>query len=843
MASYRYWRIRVTANQDGSIPTRIANIEFRQNTGGADATGSGTASTSGNATNPENAFDDNAATSWSTGTNFIGNLPNFVAYDFGVGQSLTIVEFTLQASDLSPATDPPKDFTIEGSNNNSSWTVVQTFTDELSWSSNETRTYSTGLAPAVATGVSSLAVNHVLAAFGVTELDVQHMLVQFGETALTLLHQPRVENVSVQLQISHLLANFGITSLDLVHQVVPVTGIAGIKITHRVQATGATSLDLLHQVVQPSGVASLTVRHEPVRSAVTSLSLSHRVSQSSPGKVWQLNVWLDGENITNKLTGNIRIDANKGAARIADFVMRPDAGAINTQAFVKKSVEIDYLTLTDGAQQTISRRFTGMVDDATFDPSTRLISFICTDNLQGSVEALDFEIIDDLVGGEWSPIVFSETDDGWEYAQQRMQSQAASFDKDVLGVARKWTWQAAIDADVTLNVNQIIDNSLTLTQNTSRTVVNEVTIEFAYRYPRLWQREIKAQWQYGRSFKEYLLSSSELPNREMFTAAIDRSWWIKSLSFTKLPPSGSYSTGQGRTNWIIREALRDQLIFGATAVLAKRWIQDWEETYTIKVGAPASIAQFGIAAATNKYNFQVRPDERYEDQQGTTVAVNEQGQFGTSSYQPPLPGSELSGVDYYLDDDDRPEFNQAIKTVIAIARTQILASHHQNEVTATTLLNPDLDIGKALAIDTPQISARGRVGALAEIYNIDDGVAHSTVSVNVFAPNVADQIDSAVVPPASAENSPQPVQADITLGTYLGGSDFAGNTTTEPPDPAWRGFLGNYAGPVAFNGERYPHEFRLETPPVEEVLRFQQTTSAEATYLVAIPQELLSITA
>jgi hypothetical protein len=835
MSSHRYWRIRVIDTEDGSS-ARIAKLELRGSSGGADLTGSGTAFTAGTATGADNAFDNNAGTYWYSGDG-IDVLPEILGYDFGSGDDETVVQVAITADNSTGGGDyAPEDFTIQYSDNGSSWTTAATVTGESPWSDGETRTFATGFSPpAYEYGTATLTLDHVATQSGDASLTLEHVPAEFGQATLTLDHVA-TQSGAVSLTLSHLVQQSGTATLTLEHVPEPVTGVVGITLYHWVTQTGAPTLGIEHNVVPITGSVSLTLKHQPASTGQASLTVEYRPQAESAGKQWQLKVWLDGVDVTEQITGQVRIEANKGAARLADFVFRPFAGPLDPQAYVKKAVVIDYLTYSSGTLQTHHRRFTGIVDEATFDPVTRLVDFVCTDNLQGSLEAQDFTLIDDWVGGFHSDAVFDETDDGWEYAQQRMSTQPASLDKDVNGQLRKWSWEAKASPDITVTDGDVVDGSIGLTQNTSRDVVNHVDIEFSFAYGRLWQREVRAYWSYNRAFRDYLVLSSDLPNREMFISAIDKSWWVKSLAFTPLPPSGTYDTDSGPVNWVINDALRSSLIIGANAVLAKRWVQDVEEDYLITVTAPASIARFGEAKQVNRYAYQIPIDDSFEQVQQSTPALNEYGSLSTSSYLPPPAGAERVGDDYYLDDDKRSQFNEAIKTVQAIATTDILRSHHQNEVTVTTLLNPYVDIGQTVAVDTAPIDATGTLGQMVEVYDIDAGRAHSTLSVNVFAPDVADQNDDGITLPAQPATEPDEADTDMDLQTYLGGSDV-----TVPHDPDWRGFLGNLAGLRTFNAVTYPHEFRIETPDVGDDFREQQVYSATHETEVAIPQETLSI--
>ena len=117
---HRYWRINVTTNH-GSGTTQFVEVEMRETQGGSDVTGSGTASGGGGFTGgtAANAFDNNEATTYNpTGTS------GWLKYDFGAGNGKDIVEVALKVNDTGFATftAAPKDFTLEWSDDDSSWT-------------------------------------------------------------------------------------------------------------------------------------------------------------------------------------------------------------------------------------------------------------------------------------------------------------------------------------------------------------------------------------------------------------------------------------------------------------------------------------------------------------------------------------------------------------------------------------------------------------------------------------------------------------------------------------------------------------------------------------------------
>ena len=97
--AHEYWRLNITAN-NGRSTINIAEILF--------------------------------GAPWEDRT--------WLQYDMGVGNALSVAEYAVRArSDANNGT--PKDWTLEGSNDLSSWTVLDTVSNETGWSNGEMRVY------------------------------------------------------------------------------------------------------------------------------------------------------------------------------------------------------------------------------------------------------------------------------------------------------------------------------------------------------------------------------------------------------------------------------------------------------------------------------------------------------------------------------------------------------------------------------------------------------------------------------------------------------------------------------------------------------------------------------
>ena len=105
----------------------------------------GTASANGNTTSyePAKAFDNVYTADINGWISANTALPHWIKYDFGAGVTWEISQ--VKISSPTTTTQPqylPKTFTIEGSNNDSDWDVLNTQTNIANWAQNETRTFS-----------------------------------------------------------------------------------------------------------------------------------------------------------------------------------------------------------------------------------------------------------------------------------------------------------------------------------------------------------------------------------------------------------------------------------------------------------------------------------------------------------------------------------------------------------------------------------------------------------------------------------------------------------------------------------------------------------------------------
>lgn len=138
MAAHLYWRINVTANNGSTTMLTIAEVQMRAVSGGADQCtgGTATASSSESGNPPSLAVDDSVFSTWAA---LFSNTTGWWQYQFA--SAVDVVEYTIQGSN-SVNERAPKDWTLEYSDDGSSWTVADTRTGETGWTDGQVRTYS-----------------------------------------------------------------------------------------------------------------------------------------------------------------------------------------------------------------------------------------------------------------------------------------------------------------------------------------------------------------------------------------------------------------------------------------------------------------------------------------------------------------------------------------------------------------------------------------------------------------------------------------------------------------------------------------------------------------------------
>lgn len=672
--------------------------------------------------------------------------------------------------------------------------------------------------------------------------DTDWAAVHAPETALILQKTNGAIYVAGNTPVAFGNGNVTSTTLQNLESTWSITLPAGI----RTLEVSNNTAQLVYSVIAESIVAPITVTVSNPTGTITApivvsvadtgtitAPITVNVFDSLVTKIWAASVTLGGTDVSSRLDGIIRWDAEEGASRIASFTLLPASGAVNPTAWTGQDVTIDVVRMIGGSPFH-TRVFTGLVDVATFDPVSRLVVFNCTSDLQNAVAALPVASIDALTGGTYSEAVSGPIGERWAYAQARMASRLASLDSGPLGELRATAWH---DLPVwrTFTASAGIDKSPSIDLPKRSQIVNQVDISFEYRYYRCRQRQASIGWSKSAYTAEAWQSSYQYPSQDEIESALAGcGWHVLYQSFGNPPahiavasPPGYYVVTSGVANF--------------SATLAQRHAQAVTESYSLSVTAPTSIAANGALAKPLRGALESdwTPNE-WEADFTVTVPLDAPGEID------------------YAGAMTRTVSDAAIQNLLDMAESIIHASHRKTFVTFSVPCLPEADLTMAAALDTDALQASGKIYRVQGALNIDSGSAISTITLalsgiaagGILAPD-------ALAPPAppALDVGTDPWQADLPgLQTNIG------NVTNYVYSAAQMGFMvGATASYSATNGtdstsipnpaysanSDYAQQlngFRISMPGVADTHRNPAETSHVQTLQIDLPTDNLTIT-
>lgn len=590
-----------------------------------------------------------------------------------------------------------------------------------------------------------------------------------------------------------------------------------------------TSLTVTQHVYVVSAPTRLTVTAYYAAIAPTALLV---VSPGLPTD-WTLRCMLDGVDVSERLTGQHSVTAEEGAARIADVQLLPVSGALDVLAYVGVPIALDFVQRVGGAE--IPRRvFTGRVDTPTYDIGTRILSLRCTDDMQNRVAAMSRADIDAVVtGAMYTEAVQGQIIDGWDYAQALMTTVPGSLDCNAAGGLRLTLWDG-LPLHSTYGDSDLIfaRSEITFPQRTE--IVNSVTIDYEYRYPRLRQRYTSVGFSATRADMDAV--GYVYPSQSEIESAVSGSGWIMTTGiFYPAPITIPHVTGG-----VVRP--RAGAIDMAVMWLTQRHGQAISEQYTITVQAPESIAQNGVLP------------------HGLTGALAEAFDYTVweNDYSM-LPLMPSGGEQDWTPTADRAASDLAINTLLAQAHVKILGSHRGATVVNATLCDPEIDLDKRVRILTDDIDATGKVRSVRHVFDLLAGSAITEFGLALFGAGGAGIItpDSLDPPsPPAAATATQDWGAEVPslwvnvygitpytddlMGLLMNPEQYY--TVEDVPDGLGGTSTISYTNPYYVAGSYPETGFRVRMPGVDDADRTPTTRAIAQSYDVILPANNLTIT-
>ena len=544
---------------------------------------------------------------------------------------------------------------------------------------------------------------------------------------------------------------------------------------------------------------------------------------------WRLRLVVGGVDVTAQLTGTVEVDREEGAAAVGSFDLHLAQGPVVPSDWVGRSVALDYLSTAAG-ETAEARRLTGRISSTTWNPIRRILSCECSDQLQQRVEGMAIADLDALIGGYWSADVFEpiEGRSHWDYALERLETLPASLDCSVTGELRVTSWFAT-DAAFSFGPGTTLYESVSVDLAPLGNITNRVEIEFAYRYPRLWQLNEEYSWTHPETtglggiqgFCAWRTWSTELPTTDMIESAIEDGGrtLVGTVTGTKLPLSMANPCGDGNA-WV---NTFDNLWLIASVSGATRWAQTVTENYKLTLATPE-----GEVAATQiiqraAYTLSIE-DDRADDWSRDPIT---DGETGSQDLAAPA------------------RRDAALEVALRSAQTEIIAAHRQTTLSwqVPTSLALGIDLVHTLELNDQGARGTGKCRRIVDSFDLGAGLATTTLSIAVMR---GSGTSDALGLPAAPDTSLPPFEAIPefqALPTQLGGrlNDPYTGQPIPPYDDEIDGFSGNYDATDDLTAETFPRRFTIRTREIGEQYRDERTAEAAALYRVGIPNDQLEL--
>lgn len=496
------------------------------------------------------------------------------------------------------------------------------------------------------------------------------------------------------------------------------------------------------------------------------------------GAVWRAVVMLDGADVSSITAGEIRIRGQAGAARVAELQLLPPAGlAISIASWTGRELSIDFAARgADGSALYPVRVFTGVVDTPAPDPNTGIISLTCTDDLPGVIAAMTNDDIDALCGGRWSHVVFDPVKSvGWQRAQDRMSTRRADLDLDAWRQPRVTDWHQPVPA-LTVTPDDYEDGSLQLSVAARDGLVNQVNIEFNYRYPRLKCEGYGVSYSFiggEMSWRKFVSAGNQILTRAAVESALSSAGAaVSQINWDPIPGPFAEGIGDDQFVWAGSPAA-DQLCQGFSAVCSFDYFQTAQDQHKITVKCQASIDQVGVREESLSSALEGAYPADESEAKTWLFKTGQNKALTLKDTVQPVAGFTVAKQATLTEETNQAAADAALEVLIGMAKTRIQAGHRRTTVSCVIPLNPAVDGGIGLRIQSPKVDAAGKVSSWEHGLDTDSGRAVTTVTLAVSSLLGVgiDHPETETVAPVPEEEAHKPIPVGAAVQYNYGPDD------------------------------------------------------------------------
>lgn len=524
----------------------------------------------------------------------------------------------------------------------------------------------------------------------------------------------------------------------------------------------------------------------PVRVSVVSADIV--TDGGSNAAAWALLVYVRGASETTNVIGQVTVEAEENAARIADLTLYRASGTTFVQTdWIGAPVEIWLANYVNGVAVNAVPIFTGSVELPTLTPGSGLLRLHCADARQTMIDALDEASVSNLcINSRWSASVFDKGAPMSTRAADLLSTIEASLDVVPGSGLRLSNWRD-IFPETVLSDDDVLDGSVAVDFAERSGMTNQITISFSHRFPRnkaegyLIGFDILAVAQ--TSFGQWVKNGGQFLMRETVTRAIEAAGAsIASVEWIELP-THAVQLPNNSGYWLPNPAVHNLLCLGFGAVVSFDFHGETTETYSLTVQNSASIARFGVI----KSQMSGAMDGIFEDQAAAEhAALLYKKKISTIPPRSTVPISVgyVNSADVELTSEtDHYAAVAAMECLLAIARVKIAAAHRRNSVTARIPADPAVDLWSTVTMDAGGVAASGKVKRAVHRFNPESGeaITEFTLAISACAgPEYTHGYTDGIVPDGTSAGMGEAVSA-VTIN-WNGGYGQDGTLTIIFPE-------------------------------------------------------------
>lgn len=606
---------------------------------------------------------------------------------------------------------------------------------------------------------------------------------------------------------------------------------ARVQLEVKIYARYAPSVPLKISVTRPrySPTAPLKIkvfaRYAPVAPLTVSVSArpSAPVSGAAP-VVWSARVLLAGVDVSSRVTGQVAVEAEENAARVARLALAPAGSTVELSGLAGAAVAIDLELWSAGVRVGVHRLFTGVVDSPEYSAATRVTTLICSDARQAKIAQMTRDQVDALTpDAQWSPFVFDPYATTEQYMADRLSTLAGAVDGDALGALAFTPWSGA--ATRTIGESEILDGTLQprLVGAASR---KRVRLDVTYRRPQAVVRGIAFRYD-----APALSTMAYTGIRALTRSAVEQAL------------QGSGATIVGGINWtayptsavvgsiILRASANDAaaLCLAATCWLNRRYSRWIDERWVVEVGTGGTLVDESRTVSVQW--DATENDTRAMTPVGAVTAFSTAQKAGPKPSIPQRASIGETRVDYVPPGQPTAnDFTTAYRASVLVAAKQVAESRRGSTIAFAVSIDPTLTLRSFVSVSTGAVSGSGKLVRVAHKLDIDAGSAITEAEVECVS------VALPTVPAPVRQSIPAAIKAGALTAeawTWIGGM-----VESRPFDEtSMFGFSSNISVPVP-GSPKYPEQFSVRVPGIEEAA--QGVVAIPPTCSMRAGQELIT---